>query len=238
MGVTKNDLLLHYISLPVVVTFIAGLVGLLVASTGIMAPMIAESSYQYFSIPVFSFSVPKYLWVYSLVCPPLMAVIVNVLVIRSKLNRTALSLIRNEVKQGNGKQIKLGKMDFVKAFRIRQMVREMRSTVAVVLGMFLALLVFMIAVNCYTLCNNIAIDYAADTKYEYMYTLKYPEKEAPKDAEAAYAYTCKKEAMGFNFDVTILGIDEDNKFFDVDPGNSNGCGGIKCICRKIRTEEG
>ena len=51
---------------------------------------------------------PEYLWVYSLVCPPLIAVIVNVLVIRSKLNRTALSLIRNEVKQGNNKKIKLG----------------------------------------------------------------------------------------------------------------------------------
>lgn len=220
MGVTKNDLLLHYISLPVVVTFIAGLLGLVMASTGIMAPMIAESSYQYFSIPEFSFSVPKYLWVYSLVCPPLMAVIVNVLVIRSKLNRTALSLIRNEVKQGKNRKIKLGKMEFVKAFRIRQMVREMRSTVAVVLGMFLALLVFMIAVDCYTLCTNIVKDYANDTKFEYMYTLKYPGKEVPDDAEAAYAHTCKKNTMGFNFDITILGIDDENKFFDVDPGDS------------------
>ena len=220
MGVTRNDLLLHYISLPVVVTFIAGLLGLLVASTGVMAPMIAESSYQYFSIPQFSFSVPKYLYVYSLVCPPLMAVIVNVLVIRSKLNQAALSLIRNEVKQGNTKKIALKNMDFVKAFRIRQMLREMRSTLAVIFGMFLSLLIFMIAVNCYTLCTNIAVDYADDTKFEYMYTLKYPEKETPKDAEAAYAYTCKKSTMGFNFDVTILGIDDDNKFFDIDPGES------------------
>ncbi len=220
MGVTRNDLMMHYISLPVVVTFISGLIGLLVASTGVMAPMIAESSYQYFSIPEFSFSVPGYLWAYSVVCPPLMAVIVNVLVIRSKLSRTALSLIRNEVKQKNDKKIKLGKMNFVKAFRIRQMIREMRSTIAVVLGMFLSLLVFMMAVNCYTLCTNIAIDYAKDTKFEYMYTLKYPEKEPPKDAEAAYAYTCKKETMGFNFDVTILGIDDENPFFDLDPGDS------------------
>ena len=114
MGVTKNDLLFHYISLPLVVSFISGLIGILAASTGIMAPMIAESSYQYFSIPVFSFSVPEYLWVYSIVCPALMAVIVNVLVISSKLNRPALSLIRNEVKQGKHKNIRLGNMEFVK----------------------------------------------------------------------------------------------------------------------------
>ena len=61
MGVTKNDLLMHYITLPVVVTFIAGLVGAVIASTGVLAPMIAESSYAYFSIPVFTFHVPMYL---------------------------------------------------------------------------------------------------------------------------------------------------------------------------------
>lgn len=220
MGVKKNDLLLHYVSLPVVVTFIAGLAGLLIASTGVMAPMIAESSYLYFSIPEFAFEVPSYLWVYSVVCPPLIAAVVNVLVISSKLNRTALSLIRNEVKQGKVKKIKLKNMDFVNAFRIRQMLREMRSAVAVVLGMFLALLVFMIAVNCYVLCTNIVKDYAKDTKFEYMYTMKYPEKEVPQGAEAAYAYTCKKSIFGFNFDVTILGITDDNPFFDVKPGKS------------------
>jgi len=53
-----------------------------------------------------------------------------------------------------------------------------------------------------------------------MYTLKYPEKEAPAGAEAAYAYTCKKKIFGFNFDVTILGIDDDNPYFDVKPSDS------------------
>ena len=220
MGVTRNDLLTHYITLPVVVTFIAGLVGALVASTGILAPTIAESSYVYFSIPVFEFHIPLYLWIYSVAVPPIVAVIVNVLVIRSKLNRTALSLIRNESKQKGNKKIDLKGMNFVSAFRIRQMLREMRSTFAVVLGMFLSLLVFMMAVNCYVLCSNIAKDYEKDTKFEYMYNLKYPEEEAPKDGEAAYAYTCKKNTMGFNFDVTILGIDKNNPYFDVDPGNS------------------
>ena len=220
MGVTRNDLLTHYITLPVVVTFLAGLAGVLVASTGIMAPMIAESSYSYFSIPRFDFKIPAYLWVYSLAVPPLVAVIVNVLVIRSKLSRSALSLIRNEAKQGGIKKVNLKGVPFVSAFRIRQMLRELRSTLAVVLGMFLALLIFMIGVDCFVLCDNIAKDYADDTKFEYMYTLKYPEEKVPEGAEAAYAYTCKKKAMGYNFDVTILGIDDYNPYFNVKPGDS------------------
>ena len=220
MGVTKNDLMLHYVTLPVVVTFVSGLIGALVASTGILVPMVAASSYSYFSIPEFSFKVPSYLWVYSVVCPPLIAVIVNVLVIRSKLNRPALSLIRNEQKQKGIKKINLKGFGFVSAFRLRQMLREMRSTLAVVFGMFLSILIFMIGVNCYVLCTNIVDDYTNDTKFEYMYTLKYPEEIPPEGAETAYAYTCKKAAMGYNFDVTILGIDDDSPYFDVKPSDS------------------
>ena len=220
MGVTRNDLLLHYITLPVIVSLVAGLIGVLVAATGVMAPMVAESSYSYFSIPRFRFSVPTYLWIYSVVCPPVVAIIVNVLVIRSKLNRTALSLIRNEAKQKGIRKVNLGSMNFVSAFRIRQMLREFRSTFAVILGMFLSLMVFMIGVDCYILCTNIAKDYSSDTRFEYMYTLKYPEETPPENAEEAYAYTCKKYTMGYNFDVTIMGIHPDNPYFDVDPGDS------------------
>ena len=220
MGVTKNDLILHYVTLPVVVSFLSGLVGLLVSATGVMAPMVAESSYLYFSIPEFKFYVPMYLWIYGVVVPPVLAIIVNVLVINKKLNRTALSLIRNEAKQGRTSKINLKGMDFVSAFRIRQMVREMRSGITVVLGMFISLLVFMISVDCYSLCNNIAADFEKDTKFEYMYTLKYPEADVPKGAAPAYAYTCKKSTLGYNFDVTILGIEEDNPYFDIDPGKS------------------
>ncbi len=220
MGVTKNDLIVHYVTLPVVVTFLSGLAGALIAATGVMAPMIADTSYLYFSIPEFSFNIPLYLWIYSVVVPPVMAILVNVLVINKKLDRTALSLIRNEAKQGRISKLDLSRMDFVRSFRIRQMIRELRSGITVVLGMFMALLVFMISVDCYVLCSHIADDYARDTKFEYMYTLKYPEKEVPEGAEEAYAYTCKKFTMGYNFDVTILGIKDSNPYFDVNTGDS------------------
>ena len=220
MGVKRRDLLLHYITLPVVVAFVSGLIGVLVASTGVLAPTIAKSSYSYFSIPRFEFNIPGYLWIYSVICPPVMAAVVNVLVIRSKLNRTALSLIRNESKQRSIKKVELKGFDFISSFRIRQMLREIRSTLAVVLGMFLSLLIFMVGVNCYSLCINIADDYKKDVKFEYMYTLKYPEEVPPEGSETAFAYSCKKKALGMNFDVLLLGIDDDNPYFDVKPGDS------------------
>ncbi|MCR5692048.1 MAG: ABC transporter permease [Eubacterium sp.] len=220
LGVKKRDLIIHYVSLPVIITSLSGLVGSGVAATGIMVPTIAQSSYEYFSIPYFDFKVAPYLWVYSLLVPPVLSVIVNVFVINKKLSQTALSLIRNEKKAKKVRKINLSGLDFVAAFRIRQFLREFRSSLAVVFGMFFSLLIFMLAVDCYTMCNNLALDYKRDTKYEYMYVLKYPEKEAPEGGEIAYSYGFKKENMGHNFDINMLGLSEESKYFDLEPTKS------------------
>ena len=69
-----------------------------------------------------------------------------------------------------------GKMSFLKMFRIRQMLRESRAGITVAVGMFIALLCMMIGLDCYELCVHVRDNNIADTNYNYMYTLKYPEK--------------------------------------------------------------
>lgn len=118
------------------------------------------------------------------------------------------------------RQIKLGKMGFVTTFRIRQMLREVRTSLTVVGGMFISLLILMLGLDCYSMCRRISEDNKADTKFEYLYTYKYPEKEVPKGGYEAFSKSVKKENLGYNLDVTILGITEDNPFFDVELTNS------------------
>lgn len=49
-----------------------------------------------------------------------------------------------------------------------------------------------------------------------MYTYKYPTENVPKGGYEAYAKTMKKSIYGYSFDVTVMGITDDNPFFDVD----------------------
>ena len=116
-------------------------------------------------------------------------------------------------------------MGFLPRFRIRQLLREMRSGFTVVFGMFISLLVAVFALQIYDYCSKIKEQYVADTKYEYMYTYKYPMKEAPAGGEEAFATTLKKEYGGvgysYQFDVTVLGVHEDNPFFDVELEDSS-----------------
>lgn len=56
-----------------------------------------------------------------------------------------------------------------------------------------------------------------DTKYEYQYLYKYPDKTVPEGGEAAYIETLSTDCMGYTLDVSVIGIDSDNRFFDAKP---------------------
>lgn len=215
LGAKKKDLILHYITLPTVVAFIGGIIGALIGFSPVGLEYQMLDSYAYFSLPEFAPVYPMYLIVYSVVIPPVVSVIVNTLVINKRLSQTALSLIKNEQKTGHYSNVKLKSKNFIRRFQMRQMLREMRTGITVLLSMLFSLLVLMLGVDCYYLCENVRIDTIRDTRYEYMYTLKYPEKTVPEGGEACFAKSLSKEQLGYNLDVTVMGIDSDNKYYNV-----------------------
>lgn len=89
---------------------------------------------------------------------------------------------------------------------IRQMLREARTGLTVVFGMFISLMIFMLGMNCFVLCNNVNTDTVSDTKYEYMYMLKYPEEKPPENAEAYYVESLSKTAYDYTLDISVIGV--------------------------------
>ncbi len=216
LGVKKNQLVMHYLMLPVIVTFIAGLLGMLIGFSPLGMNIQMADSTDYFSLPIWNEIYPFYLILYGAVMPPVVAAITNYFVINKKLSQPVLKMIRNEQKQNKISNVNLGEMQFVQKFRIRQFLREIRTSFTVVFGMFIALLVMMLGINCYTICHNMSVQNKEDTKYEYMYTYKYPTDEVQEDGEACFVKTLKKEVFGYDLDVTLLGMDNDNPYFEFD----------------------
>ncbi|MBQ7980260.1 MAG: ABC transporter permease, partial [Oscillospiraceae bacterium] len=168
LGVKKKDLLRHYITLPTIICFLGGLIGSALGFSSFGIEWQMADSYNYFSIPDLAPSYPLYLIIYAVVMPPVISVIVNYIVISRRLSKTALSLIRNEQNLSHRSRINLGKMGFIRRFQLRQMLREARTGITVIFGMFICLLIFMLGMNCYVLCNNIKVENTDDTKYTYM----------------------------------------------------------------------
>ena len=218
LGVTRGQLLFHYLLNPMLIAFLGGVVGCILGFSKYGTGWQMGDSIAYYSLPPMRIVTPGYLLFYSLIMPPVTAVVVNYLVINKKLKCTALSLLRNEQTAGKAGRIQnmnLGNMKFLLRFQIRQMLREIRSAFAVVIGMFICLLILMMSIDCAVLCINFGNACLEETKYAYMYTYKYPTEDVPEGGTSAYVENLKKEAYGYNLDVTVLGIDDDNPYFPI-----------------------
>lgn len=230
MGMKRGALTLHYIMLPTLVTFIAGLVGMLLGFSSIGVDFQMQDSYLYYSVPKMDKVYPLYIIIYCVVMPPVISILVNALVIRKKLSRTALSLIKNEqeslVNGGSGVFAAMNNSSaggkakgrrgkgFLREFSGRQMMRERRSVFTVVIGMVVALLIFMIGLDCYVLCNNVKEENLDDINYEYMYIYKYPTEKVPEGGEACFAKNLSMNYLDYSLDVNVIGIDKDNPYYN------------------------
>lgn len=220
LGVKRKQLIFHYLLLPVIVTVLGGIAGSLLALTPIGIDWMMEDTVIYYSFPPVQIIFPPYLMGYALAMPPVIAILVNYMFVNKKLKCTALSLMRNEQKTNRIRDVRLGKrMGFIQRFQIRQMLRELRSAVAVIIGMYVCLIIVILSLDCYVLCENYRVAAIEETNYEYMYTYKYPTEEAPEGGTAVYMESLRKEAYGYNMDVIILGIGEDNPYYDISVSN-------------------
>lgn len=216
LGVKKKDLLIHYLHLPVLTTLISSVIGLILGTSGKAVGYMMTSSLSYYSMPNLSPKCPVGLMIYALVMPVVIVILVNCMVISKKLNKPALGLIKGETKQPKVSRLKLKHFGFVNRFRIRQLVREFRSAITVVLGIFIAYLLLMMSLDIYAHCGGLSVKNREDIRFNYMYTYKYPENEVPKGGTEVCGTTCQMESMGYKMDVTLMGIDEDNPYFDLD----------------------
>ena len=217
LGVKKKNLMRHYITMPTLIALIAAVIGAVLGFSPIGVGSQSKDTYSYFSIPEFDTVYPLYLIAYAIVLPPVICAVVNAFVINKKLSRTALSLMRNEQSAGSYRQFKLKTKSFPKVFAIRQLVRESRSAVTMVLGMLVAIIVIMLGLDCYVMCSSVRDYTVSDTKYEYQYLYKYPENTVPDGGEAAYIETLSTDCMGYTLDVTVIGIDGKSRYFDAKP---------------------
>lgn len=221
LGVKDKELLIHYITLPTIITFFGGLIGAVLGFSkwGVAKQM--ASTYSYFSIPVFDRVYPFYLMVYALVVPPLISVIVNSAVIGKSLSKTALALMQNCKNSSKFFNVKLRSNDFVYNFQLRQILREARTGITMIGGMFISLLIFMLGLNCLVLCWHIKADSAKSAKFEYMYTLNSPLQSIPTEGEACYTKSLSKTEFGYTLEISVIGIDGNNKYFDAKPGKKS-----------------
>lgn len=213
LGMRKRELLIHYTILPLLLCFVGGVLGTAAGYSPLALFFLGDETYQYFSIPSIEVSLYPLLLVYGIMLPLTAAFTVNLIVIRGRLEKSALSLLKGtkEQKKEGGRHLSAG--SFVRTFQLRRLFREKRSCFAVLAGMFISLLVLDLGLNCYVMCRNIRRYNEEDTKFAYMYQLKEMPGEIPEGADPAYIETFSKERLGYELEINVIGLNPDNPFF-------------------------
>ena len=212
-GYLKGELMRHYIILPVIITGLGAIVGTIV---GFMSmKLFANGNVSYYSYPDLEYTYSPLLIAYGILVPIVLSTIINIIMIRKKLSQTPLSLLRKERKFNVGKDYSLDNMGFVNKFRIRQLVREKRANIVMLLGLCVAIffLVFSFCIHFSLIRYADKID--KDINYDYMYILKNPLQEEYDDSKKALVitYNCYNKMSDSDLKVSMLGISDDNPYF-------------------------
>ena len=211
MGFNKRELLSHFLILPSLICLIGGLFGTVLGFASMDSYITTNSNY--FSYPVLNRIYPMYLIFYGILVPFVMAITINAVLINKKLSKEPLALMRKQQVVHTTKQLNLGDMKFINRFRLKLFMVEIKSNLTICIGIFISLLLVMLALCIYSALTNVVTDTKNDVKFEYMYYLAYPEDDAPENAEKAYMNVLNKETLGHDFAVSILGVDTNSKSF-------------------------
>lgn len=211
MGYKRKELLIHYMILPVSICFVGGVLGTALGFIG-MNFQVAENS-AHFSYPFLSNEYPLYLFAYGIGVPLVLSCVINMIVLNKKLNRQPLALMRKELKNTSNHNVNLHSLRFESRFRIKLFLKEFKAQLIIAFGIFISLLLVMLAVTIYCATTSIIRETNEDVGFKYMYYMSYPEKESPDNAEKAYMLKLNRSYLNNDFEVSVLGIESSSASF-------------------------
>lgn len=240
-GYTRNELIRHYMAMPVVVTVIAATIGNVLGYT-VLKDVNANLYYGSYSLPTY-----VTIWSYSAfiettVIPLVLMVVITFMVLRKKLKLSPLKFLRRDLSTKKHKQaINLNKrIPFFTRFRLRIVLQNISNYVVLLIGILFANFLLLFSLLFPDALGNYVKILPESMFCDYQYILQLPagaldednkvesminmmmfqgavETDNP-DAEKFTAYGLKTtpRTMFTENEISIYGINKDSKYLDID----------------------
>ena len=226
LGYSRKEILKHYIRTPMIISGLGALLGMI--SGFMMTDAMAASSAALYSIPNLKHVYPAYLICYALGMPIVLSYFINWFVLSKKLNLSPLAMMRKTPSGKRGAGVTLKNMSFGAKFRIRQFLRELKGNITLFAGVLLSLLLILFSLACYGSIKGYIDGVEKDIHYNYMYILRNPVTDLPKNSELGFVkgFYVDFPMTSSEMEVTLMGIDYDNPYFDFAPFLSDNASDI------------
>lgn len=213
-GYTKGELLIHYISLPVIVTFVASVVGN-VLGYSVFKDMGAQLYYA-------SYSLTKYVtywnadaFVLTTVIPLIIMIAVNLLVVNSKLKLSPLRFLRHDLSRSKRKKaVKLPHWKFMTRFKTRVILQNIPGYVVMLVGIYFAQVLLMFGLMLNPMLKYYQNDILDNMIADHQYVLDSQVETANNNAET-YCMKTLRTTGDIDDEIMVYGIHSDSKYFPV-----------------------
>ena len=212
-GYTRGELFRHYISMPIIVTLVAALVGNVLGYI-YMKGVIADLYYASYSLPRYETLWNQQAFVLTTVIPILLMFLVTGVTLIRKLKLSPLQFIRRDLtKRKRKKAVKLPHFKFFNRFRLRIILQNISSYLTLIFGVFVASTILLFGMMFVPLLNNVSNISREHMVAKYQYMLKGDARTSNKDAEKFAACTMNTYMDGYNQEAaTVYGIFDDSRY--------------------------
>lgn len=212
-GYTRGELFRHYISMPIIVTLLAALVGNILGYT-YMKGVIADLYYSSYSLPKYETLWNQQAFVLTTLVPILLMLLVTGATLIRKLKLSPLQFIRRDLtKSKRKKAVKLPHFKFFNRFRLRIIMQNISSYLTLIFGVFVASTILLFGMMFVPLLNNVSNISREHMAAKYQYMLKGDARTSNRDAEKFAVCTMNTYADGYNQEAaTVYGIFDDSRY--------------------------
>lgn len=219
-GYTRKELVIHYITMPVIITIIAAIVGNILGYT-LMKYYVADMYYSSYSLPSYVTLWNMDAFVKTTILPAVIVFAVNLFIINKEMKRSPLTFLRGEIKNNNRKRVaNLPEWKFLTRFRARIIIQNKSAYLILFCGIFLAVLLLMFG----TLFSPLLIHYKESVLSSQISNYQYLLKKASDTKNASAEKFAIANLLNESDEaISIYGIEPDSAYFDdIDlPDNEN-----------------
>lgn len=217
-GFSKGELVRHYMTMPVLVTFISALIGNVLGYT-VFKDVAAAMYYASYSLPTYITIWNAKAFVLTTVGPVILMVLINFMILVNKLSLSPLKFIRKDLtRKQKKKAFRLNtRIGIMKRFRLRIIFQNMPNYITIVVGIFFANIILLLGLAMPALMEKFGEDITSNMICENQYILKMPVETETEGAEKYCAGSLKTiEGRLRSEDVTVFGIVPDSQYIDLE----------------------
>ncbi|MEF2850890.1 MAG: ABC transporter permease [Lachnospiraceae bacterium] len=175
-GYTRRELLIHYISLPVLVTILAALFGNVLGYT-VFKGIVADMYYGSYSLPTYETRWNAEAFLLTTAVPFLIMMIINVVLIYGKLKISPLRFLRKDLGSiCRRKAVRLPKLPFFSRFRIRILIQNRASYLTLFIGIVFANVLLLFGMMMGPLLSHYQEETINNMLAKYQYILSVPDE--------------------------------------------------------------